>query len=408
MESIMVPEEIDYREYQTPGPEVARRISALQERIRTSGMTGLIVMHPVDLFYFSGTSQNGTLWIPAEGEAVLYIVRNLERARAESPLAEIHPRQELKALEDRVPVGMESVIGLEMDVLPMKEFNRVQDLLPGRTFQDATPLIQDVRQIKSAWEAACMRDAGERHARVFREIPRWIREGSTELELSAFLERALRLEGHQGLVRVRRWNLDLFYGPVVSGPSACHPSGFDGPVGARGLYPAVPQGGGWRKLRRGEPVLIDLVFGYNGYFVDKARTFFLGPPSDEYMEAYDLCRRIQEAIVSRLRPGNRCDTVYQEIMHSFEGASPYWEHFMGCGENRVRFLGHGVGLELDEWPVLAPGFREPLQAGMTLAVEPKIFLPGRAGIGVENTFLVTDGTPEKLTDFPDDPVVVEI
>ncbi len=400
-------EENSYREHRTPGPEAARRISAVQERLRTSGMIGLLALHPVDLYYFSGTLQNACLWIPAEGDAVLYVVKNMERARAESPLAEIRPRRDLTALEDCVPPGPESVVGLEMDVLPMKEFARIQALLPERTFKDATPLIQSVRQIKSRWEAETMRRAGELHARVFREIPQWIREEITEYELSATIEKALRLQGHQGLVRVRRWNLDLFYGPVVSGPSACHPSGFDGPVGARGLYPAMPQGGGRRKLRRGEPVLIDLVFGYSGYFVDKSRTFFLGPPADEYREAYDLCLRIQEAVVSRLRPGNRCDTVYREVMQAFEGASPYWEHFMGCGENRVRFLGHGVGLELDEWPVLAPGFRKPLQAGMTLAVEPKIFLPGRAGIGVENTFLVTEGTPEKLTDFPDDPVVVD-
>jgi len=402
----MAQEEDEYARHRTPGSEVSGRIEAVQGRLALAGMAGLLVLHPVDLFYFSGTLQNACLWIPAAGDAVLYVARSLERARRESPLAAVLPREELKQLARRVPSGPESVIGLEMDVLPVKEFSRIQGLLPGRSFQDASPLIQGVRQIKSPWETACMRRAGALHARVFREIPRWVREGTTELELTAAIERALRLQGHQGLVRVRRWNLDLFYGPVVGGPSACYPSGFDGPVGARGLYPAAPQGGGLRRLRRGDPVLIDLVFGYNGYFVDKSRTFFLGPPADDLLEAHGLCLRIQEAILSRLRPGVSCDAVYREVMASFSGASPYWEHFMGCGENRVRFLGHGVGLELDEWPVLAPGFRQPLQAGMTLAVEPKIFPPERGGVGVENTFLITEGPPEKLTDFPDDPVIV--
>jgi Xaa-Pro dipeptidase len=399
-------EEDGYREFLTPPRDVENRIAAIQQRLRDEGMTGLLALHPVDIFYFSGTAQNGTLWIPAEGTPVLYVIRSLERARAESPLTEIRPREELKELDDRVPPGPDLAVGLEMDLLPVKEFSRIQGFLPGRSFENASPLIQGVRQIKSPYEAGCMRQAGERHARVFREIPQWVREGVTELELSATIEKALRLQGHQGLVRVRRWNLDLFYGPVVSGPSACFPSGFDGPVGARGLYPAVPQGGGMRKIRRDEPVLIDFVFGYNGYFVDKARTYVPGRPSREVREAYDLCLRIQEAIVSRLRPGNTCSSIYNEVMQDFEGASPFWEHFMGCGENRVRFLGHGVGLELDEWPVLAPGFRAPLQAGMTLAVEPKIFLPGKGGIGVENTFRVTDTGPEKLTDYPDDLVAV--
>lgn len=396
-----------YREHHTPAQEIQRRIRAAQERLRACGMAGLLALHPVDVFYLSGTAQNGWLWIPADGEPVLYVIRSLKRAKEESPLARILPREELKALADRVTAGPDLPVGLEMDVLPVREFSRIQALLPGRTFEDATPLIQGLRQIKSPFEAACMRLAAERHARVFQGIPQRIRPGITELELSAALEQDLRLQGHQGLVRVRRWNLDLFYGPVVSGPSACHPSGFDGPVGALGLYPSVPQGAGRRTLRRGDPVLIDLVFGYNGYFVDKSRTFFLGRPCREYVEAYDLCLRVQDAVVSRLRPGTRCDTLYREVMRTLDESSPFREHFMGCGENKVRFLGHGVGLELDEWPVLASGFRETLQAGMTIAVEPKVFLPGRGGIGVENTFLVTDTYPEKLTDHPDDPVILD-
>lgn len=399
--------ETDYRDYLTPRAEVERRIASLQAKLRDSSLTGILSLHPVHLFYFSGTFQNGTLWIPREGPPVLWVIRNLERAREESCLREIRPKEELKDIARMVPRDPGTCIGLEMDVLPHREFKRIQKLLPEITFKDAAALIQRVRQVKSPFEVEWLRRAGRLHARVFREIPAWIRLGQTELELSSRIEYALRLHGHQGLVRVHRWNMDLFYGPVVSGASACYPSCFDGPVGARGLYPAVPQGAGQKKIQRGEPVLIDLVFGLNGYFVDKSRTYFLGKPSGEYVEAYDLCREIQSGVVSRLTPGKTCSSVYQEVMEAFEGKGPFWPHFMGCRENKVRFLGHGVGLELDEWPVLAPRFEEPLQPGMTIAVEPKFFPPRKGGIGLENTFLVTEAEPEKLTDFPDDLVILD-
>jgi Xaa-Pro aminopeptidase len=178
-------------------------------------------------------------------------------------------------------------------------------------------------------------------------------------------------------------------------------------VGALGLYPALPQGAGRTRLKKGEPILIDLVFGYNGYFVDKSRTFVLGSLSGDLAEAYGLCQRIQEEILLRLKPGKPCQEVYSEVMRAFENKSPFWPHFMGCNDNKVRFLGHGVGLELDEWPVLGPGFREILSPGMTLAIEPKFFPPDRGGVGLENTFLVTEKGAEKITDFPDDIVIVE-
>ena len=402
----MPEKETSYQDLLTPRSEVEKRIASLQERLREASLEGILCLHPVHIFYFSGTVQNGILWVPGEGPPRLWVIRNLERAREESPLPEIFPREDLKNIARVVPPGPETRIGLEMDVLPQKEFQRIRKLLPERAFVDAAALIQQVRQIKSPFEVSWLRRAGRLHAQVFKEIPTWIREGQTELDLSARIEYGLRVCGHQGLVRVHRWNMDLFYGPVVSGTSACYPSGFDGPVGAQGLYPAVPQGAGQKRIVRGEPILVDLVFGYNGYFVDKSRTFFLGKPAEEYMEAHDLCREIQEAVVSRFIPGKSCSSVYREVMEAFENTGPFWPHFMGCRENKVRFLGHGVGLELDEWPVLAAGFKEPLQPGMAIAVEPKFFPPGKGGIGLENTFLVTEAGPEKLTDFPDDPVVV--
>jgi len=403
----MNPAEERYTDYLTPLAEIERRVQALQSLLRDSDFQGMLLLHPVHLFYFSGTVQNGTLWIPADGTPVFWVGRSLERARQESPLAEIRPREGIADLGSLAPRGPACRIGLEFDVLPEREGQRIRKLLPDRSFADAARLVQRLRQVKSAFELKWLRRAGRLQAEVFAEIPSWIREGMTELELSARIEYALRLRGHQGLVRVHKWNLSLFYGPVVSGSGACYPSCFDGPVGAQGLYPAVPQGAGRKQIRRGEPILIDLVFGCNGYFVDKSRTYVIDEPSPECVRLHALARMVLEEILARFRPGKSCGSLYREVMEILEQAGcPESAHFMGCRGNRVSFLGHGVGLELDEWPVLAPGIDEALQPGMTIAVEPKFFPPDLGGIGLENTYHLTEAGPEKLTDFPDNLVTV--
>ena len=395
-----------YRQFLTPLEEIQRRVSLLQGLLVDQHLDGALLRHPVDLFYFSGTAPTGYLWIPSEGSPILWVRRSLERARRESPLRRVKPYPGLQDVGRLVSRKEDSRIGLEMDVLPAKEFLRMQQRLGGAKLEDASTLIRRVRQIKSPFEQESMRRAARLHAEVFAAIPGLIRASRTELELSARIEYALRCREHQGLVRLRQWNQDLFYGPVVSGSSACYPTPFDGPVGAQGLYPALPQGAGRKQLQRDEPILIDLVFGYNGYFVDKARTFAVGSLSKESIEAYRLCRAIQEEVLCRLKPGKPCSELYREVVQIFENRTPLWPHFMGCEDNKVAFLGHGVGLELDEWPLLTAGFEEVLRPGMTLAIEPKLFPPGTGGIGLENTYLVTDEGPEKITDFPDDLVII--
>jgi Xaa-Pro aminopeptidase len=396
-----------YRRFLTPADEIERRIAGLQCLLEQERLDGALLCHPVDMFYFSGTAQNGYLWVPRRSSPVLWVQRSLERARQESPLREIHPYPGLQQLVRQVPGKDGSRIGLEMDVLPATDLLRIERQMPRATFEDASGLIRRLRQTKSPFEIGWMRTAARLHAEVFAEIPRMIRSSRTELDLSARIEYALRCREHQGLVRIRRWNQYLYYGPVVSGSSGCYPTPFDGPVGALGLYPALPQGAGRKRLAPGEPILVDVAFGYNGYFVDKARTFALGPLSEEWIEAHHLCQSIQEEILGRLKPGKPCSEVYREVLRTFENTSALWPHLMGCGDNKVPFLGHGVGLELDEWPVLAAGFDEILVPGMTVAIEPKLFPPGRGGVGLENTYLVTDQGAERITDFPDDLVIID-
>ena len=151
----------------------------------------------------------------------------------------------------------------------------------------------------------------------------------------------------------------------------------------------------------GEPLIADIVGGYGGYIADITRTFVLGRPAADLSDAYGFMLDLNRRIESMLKPGVVCSKIYQSALDLVK-ASPYTEGFMGIGDGQVRFVGHGVGLELDELPVLAEGFDMPLEPGMTIAVEPKVFFPERGGVGIENTYLVTGSGFEKLTVYPEE------
>src|SRR5437867_743207 len=253
--------------------------------------------------------------------------------------------------------------------------------------------------IKSAYEVGQIRQAARQLELAFTEMPGWIRPGSAELEVQACLEGFLRRKGHQGITRMRGFNNEIAYGTLSSGPSACYPTLFPGPVGFIGLYPGIPNGGSERKLEMGDPLMADIVGGYGGYIADKTRTFVLGELARDMRDGHEFVLEMMRGIEARLRPGALCSEIYRYTLERIR-ESPYSDRFMGVGDSKVRFVGHGVGLELDELPVLAASFDIPLQAGMTIAVEPKIFFPERGGVGIENTYLITETGFQNLTPFP--------
>jgi Xaa-Pro aminopeptidase len=250
--------------------------------------------------------------------------------------------------------------------------------------------------VKSPYEISRMRKAADQLNRMFDQVPQLLREGMRELDLSAELEAVIRKLGHQGAMRMHKWNSDHYYGPVSSGSSASYPHAFDGPVGMQGLYAAVPQGPSTRPISSHEPVMIDFVSGYSGYQADETRVFSLGRLDDRLIEAHEFALTILRRIEEHLTPGALCSEIYEAITTEISD-HPLAPYFMGHGDNRVRFLGHGVGLELDELPVIAPRFEVALEPGMTVAIEPKVFLPELGGVGLENTYLITEDGFEKLT-----------
>lgn len=381
--------------------ESEARISRLQARLGEEGIDGALLVFSVDLYYFTGSRQNGALWVPAHGSPIHIVRKSYTRARLESAVTDVRPfppSSELSGLFD----GNARRIGLTFDVLPVRSYYFYKELLPGKEFVDISTVNRDLRSLKSAFELEQMRASAKKLSEVFSQVPGFLRPGMRELDLAAEFEYRLRKSGHEGYLRMRAFNQETI-GLVVAGEGATAPGCFDGPITGKGLSASAPYGPSASVIRENVPVVVDYAMAFNGYMVDMTRIFVLGKPSAEIEKAFDAAIDIQAWLADNLRAGTIWEDLYQGASSMAEAAG-LQDYFMGYPGERARFVGHGVGLELDELPVLAPKFRLPLQAGHVVAIEPKFVLPGLGAVGIENTYAVTDSVCEKLTAFPDDMV----
>lgn len=387
----------------TPRGELDHRIARLQAKLLAArDVEAVFIFQAADMFYFTGTVQDAWLVIGREGPPLLLVRRSLERARAESALEHILPLEDPREIPRLLAghgLGWLKRVGLEFDVLPVQQYARVGRLFPTMQFVDASMLIREVRMLKSEYEVSCIRRAASMQDAMAGRMKEILRSGMTELELAAEIEAEARRRGHQGIVRTRRFNMECFYGHLLTGESGAVPSWLDAPTGGVGVSPAFGNGAGTRRVQPHEPILLDYVGICDGYISDQTRLFSLGCLPEDLVKGYEACLSIRQDILANLRPGVKAGEVYARAVALAETLG-YGDRFMNAGPAQVNFVGHGVGIELDEVPHLARGSSVVLQAGMTLAVEPKIVFPGLGIVGVEDTVLVTDGDPDCLTFTP--------
>ena len=379
-----------------PKSEIDARVKRLQSFM--GDLTGVILFESIDLGYFSGTAQEGLIYVPRDAPPVLMIHKSLERAREESPL-EVRPRKSLKSLKADLSLPDDASIGLELDVLPCNNYAKLQRALgKGTSFIDISEKIKHIRSVKSDFEIHLIREAARILDAGISSVPDHLREGMREIDLAADVERAMRVLGHQGKVAFRRFNQALPMGHLMAGDNAAIPSFVSSPTGGRGMSLFFPQGPGFRKIKRNEPVLVDFAGSYNGYIADETRIFSLGKLSKDLEEAYNAALQIEETIAKELVSGKTGREIF-EICEA-EGTRLGYQDFLGGPPGgKAGFVGHGVGLEIDEYPVLGP-VDHPIMENMTIAVEPKMIYPGRGVVGIEDTFLTGRGGAERLTRLP--------
>ena len=351
----------------------------------------------VNQYYFTGTMQDGALLVPRDGGPVFCVRRSYERARAESLFPDIRP---MKSFRDAAPAvsAVREVIHVETEVVPVALLQRFRKHFPCREVASLDAQIARVRAVKSPYELAIMERAGAIHRRVLEEgAPSLLREGMSEAEFGCDLFSLMVREGHQGTLRFGMFNVDIVVGQLGFGENSIYPASFDGPGGCLGMGPAAPVlGSRDRELRKGDLVFADVGCAVDGYSTDKTMTYMFGwPLPDEAIAIHRRCVEIQRRLALLLKPGAIPSEIYSSVMESLD--PEFLRNFMGFGDRRASFLGHGVGLQIDEPPVLAEGFDEPLVAGMVLSLEPKKGIPGVGMVGIEDTFVVTPEGGRSIT-----------
>ena len=367
-----------------------------------NGLDAALIVQRVDLFYFSGTGQDAHLFVPAEGSPILLVRKSFERAVQDSPLEHVVALKSLSGLKksiEREYSGPLKRLGMELDVLPVNNYMLYSKLFPNAAINDVSPLIRETRMVKSHHELKMIKQAALMNEAVLSAVGEILKEGMSEIEFAGLIEAQYRKNGHQGFVRVRSFNSEVFYGHIMSGANLAVPSCSVGPTGGPGLNPTMPQGAGSKIIKRHEPVQIDYVGVVGGYMVDQARTFFIGEPPEKFLKIHTTALAIQEALISQGCAGTKAEKLYETAMHMAAEAG-LTEGFMGYPQP-VTFVGHGFGLELDELPVIGRKSPHVLKEGMVIALEPKFILPGEGLAGIENSFVVTEKGLDKLTNFDD-------
>ena len=370
----------------------------LQEAMHKSGTDGCLVASGINLFYLTGVFYSGYFYLPAEGEPWFFVKR--PNGLDGDHVVYIRKPEQLPELFQEKGIPLPGKLMLEADELTYTEYTRLQNALQPKETMNATTLLRLVRRVKTPWEIEQIRLCAQQHEAVYAEIPSCYRRGMTDLQLQFEIERRMRLHGSLGLFRAFGPNMDIFMGSILAGENAEAPSPFDFALGGAGMNASCPLGANGTLLTDGMAVMVDMAGNYSPYMTDMTRVYSVGTLSDDAYRAHQVSIHIHDEIARVAHPGTACADLYHLALRiaTDEGLAP---NFMGT-KQQAKFVGHGVGLQINELPVLTPRSKEVLEEHMVFALEPKFVLPGIGAVGIENTYLVTSQGVEKLTNAPEE------
>ncbi len=379
--------------------EYLERINRLQGLLKATGIDLAIISQNSDLYYYTGSAQPLYFIIAANDPGLVLARKTIQRIQAEASHLSVeafNSTKDLSAIVNRYRWDRAKRIGFTLDNISYVSVQRWQQLIPGADVIDLTWEIRGLRLVKSEAELRIQAKAGAVMAGLPEVVRSGFRPGMSELELSAVIEKYLREMGHTGLVRCRREGIEMGLGVCSAGLNSLIGTKFDGVCAGIGTSKAVSFGAGWEPIPKGAPVTLDYAFNFDGYHVDQTRMFCWGEPSEKMIQAYQRMVAIEQSIFELLRPGVIWEKGYRRA-EQLAAEYGYAEEFMGLGAEKVRFVGHGIGLELDEPPFIAPKMEQLLEENMVVAIEPKVALAGVGVVGIEDTVVLKQAGPELLT-----------
>lgn len=373
--------------------ELNNRLKSVQQAIIDNEAEACIISSAINIYYLCDFIFDGYLYITPDSEPVLF-VRRPQDINHSNRFYVRKPEQIPEYLREK---GREvpKKIMLENDYVTYSMAERIKNAFKVDKLFNISGIMREIRSIKSPYEISIMKESAAAHTEVYKRIPTIFEQGMTDLDFQFELEYEMRKAGSMGIFRTFGPNMDTFMGTVLAGDNAQTPSPFDFALGGGGTSPTLPLGANGTPLRSGTTFMVDMAGNYRPVMDDMTRTFAIDYAPQKAKDAHQVSLEILRTIENDAKAGVPTAELYNkaEKIVKENKLEPY---FMGT-KQQARFIGHGVGLEINEPPVLAPRSRDILKTGMAIAIEPKFALPGIGPVGAENTYIIHDNHIENIT-----------
>ena len=373
---------------------MALRNRRIADRLKSQGIDAILVSENANLYYTSGRVFCGFTYITADGSVTYFVRRpvglsgdNVRYIRKPEQIAEMLP-------------AMPATIALELDTTPYSTVERLRKIFGDAQVANGSDVLRRCRAVKTPYEIARLNESGVHHTMAYSRIPRIYRGGMTDVELQVEIERVLRNEGCLGQFRIAGGSMELFMGNILTGDNADNPSPYDFAMGGAGLDLSLPVGCNGSAISPGHTVMVDMCGNFTGYMTDMTRVFYVGRLDETAAKAHQLLIDIHHRLAKEFHAGCEAKRMYEVAMEMVTAAGMD-DYFMGHTQ-KAGFIGHGVGIEVNELPVLAPCSRDVLEEGNVIAIEPKFVIPHVGAVGIENTYVVRNDRLECITNAPEE------
>ena len=390
-----------------PGAELINRLKKFTTFMDMADDTWryIFIFNPVNIYYFTGTMQDGILFIQRDEEPVYFVKRSVERAAEEIRYCKVMAYKELQDIKNELALNVFFPAFVDKSFVTIKlleEFNSQFEF--GKIYSCDTALNM-CRSVKSKYELDILKEAGAIYADIMTNIvPELLTEDISERDAALLIFNEFMKNGHQGIVRFERAGMEFQTVNVAFGESSLNIYKYDIPAGITGLYAASPFFGSSKiTLKQNDLITIPSVFGVNGYHSVCTYCYAFNSLIDYIRRQHEHCKTLKDLAVLILKSGAKASDIYTEIMDNIH--PEIQGTFMGLGDSTLTHLGRGTGLAVDEFPIISKNNDKPLVENMVINLGFFSSLEGYGVTGMQHTYIVTAEGGVSINGQADDVIV---